>query len=234
MSTIKVPGYEALHEVATAPLRPGEYPTVMCSDLAHHYETGRDAGWWSEPALRTGAAELLRAMRGRTHQHVLDVGTARALDVPTFIGAGHRVTGIDLLPLRPECAVLEREYPGRARFLRTGLLELEPAAPFDAALDNGCFHHQHPESYPQYLGKLNELIRPGGLLTMLVFFAESRPGKLYTNSGGRLYRTFTEDELAALLAVAGFVSTASTVVDATTQHLRYLVMTSTKPEPVHP
>ncbi|MFF7726755.1 class I SAM-dependent methyltransferase [Streptomyces sp. NPDC008001] len=219
------------------------YAALLHSDFREHYARGRDV-WTGEEAMRQAPRALMSALRARTAStragapgpggsggsvHVLDIGTGHGRDARLLLAAGHRVTGIDLVA-SPEWEALAARHPGRARFLATAALDLPGTAQYDAALDNGCFHHQHPGTYGPYLRRIHELLRPGGLLTLSVFHAADGKGGLYANAGNRLYREFTEPQLTALAAAHGFALVAACRVPRAVGDLAYLVSTFRRAE----
>ncbi|MDI3389573.1 class I SAM-dependent methyltransferase [Streptomyces sp. B-S-A8] len=201
------------------------YESVIRSDFQEHYADGRDI-WTEERAMREVPRLLVealsRARGGVGDAHVLDVGTGRGRDAEIVLAAGHRVTGIDLVS-SPEWAVIGRREPGRARFLAVSASELEETGVYNAVLDNGCLHHQHPDGYPRYLRRIRELLCPGGLFTVSVFEAVGATGRLYTNGGQRLYREFTAEELHSLVTAHGFETVATHRVPRDIEGLTYLV-----------
>ena len=78
---------------------------------------------------------------------------------------------------------------------------------FDGVLDSGCFHHQHPSEFAPYLGRVRELLKPGGAFALSVFTpADPNAGAGHTTTidGGRLSRYFVAGELRQLLESCGF------------------------------
>ncbi|MFI1801730.1 SAM-dependent methyltransferase [Streptomyces sp. NPDC020379] len=205
------------------PLDEAAYTAVLNSDFQHHYADGRDI-WTGEEAMRRAPRLLMSALGGQADAHVLDLGTGRGLDAAILLDGGHRVTGIDLVAA-PEWEAITRQRPGRVRFLATAVLDLPGTAAYDAALDNGCFHHQHPDAYGSYLRRIHGLLRPDGLYTLSVFHAAGGIGGLYTNEGNRLYREFTEDELNELIGAHGFTPVETHRVPRAIAGLTYLVGT---------
>jgi SAM-dependent methyltransferase len=188
--------------IAAPPEPEAKYAHTLRRAFAERYASGRDF-WTREPAMRTPVEILCRALAGRPDQHVLDVGTGRGPDAVALLQAGHRVTGIDIVGGTPEWRVIRGRWGERVRLLETGLLDLPAEAAFDAALDNGCLHHQHPDGHPRYARHLVRLVRPGGLVAVSVFRSASDAGALYLLGERRLSREFTEPELVALFQDAG-------------------------------
>ncbi|MGK5544580.1 class I SAM-dependent methyltransferase [Streptomyces sp. URMC 127] len=222
-----------VEQTEATPLDEARYADVLRTDFVEHYAGGRDI-WTGEEAMRQAPRLLMDALRARAgadaaQAHVLDIGTGHGRDAGILLAGGHRVTGIDLVA-SPEWETLTAQHPGRARFLATAALDLPGAAEYDAVLDNGCFHHQHPDAYGPYLRRIRELLRPGGLLTLSVFNATGGKGGLYANAGNRLYREFTEQELTELVGGYGFALVASQQVPRAVGDLTYLVSTFRRTE----
>ncbi|GAB2786825.1 SAM-dependent methyltransferase [Streptomyces daliensis] len=212
--------------VAAPPLADEEYAAVLRADFTDHYAHGRDI-WTGEEAMRETPRILLAALADVRDAHILDIGTGHGRDAAILLAGGHRVTGIDLVA-SDEWAGLRARWPGRARFGAAELTEpgeLTGARQYDAVLDNGCLHHQHPDRYPAYLRRVHELLHPGGLLTVSVFHSAAERGDLFVNGGRRLYREFTEAELAGLLTAHGFSVVELRTVPRGRDALHYLVGT---------
>ncbi|MFF8960147.1 SAM-dependent methyltransferase [Streptomyces sp. NPDC014894] len=207
----------------TPPLDVAAYEAALLFDFQDHYARGRDV-WTDERAMRETPLCLLGALGATPDAHVLDIGTGRGLDAEILLDRGHRVTGIDLVA-SPEWGAITARRPGRARFLTASATELTGVAEYDAVLDNGCLHHQHPDSYPGYLDRIHALLRPGGLFTVSVFRSATDAGRLYVNGGSRLYREFTAGELTGLVTERGFETVDLRPVPRGTAGLEYLVGT---------
>ncbi|MGJ5893760.1 class I SAM-dependent methyltransferase [Streptomyces sp. V2] len=208
---------------ASAPsLDESAYADVLRTDFQDHYARGRDV-WTAERAMREAPRLLLAALGDRTEgPHVLDVGTGHGRDAAILADAGCRVTGIDLVE-SPEWTQLSARTEGRARFDACSLDDLAGTAVYDAVLDNGCLHHQHPDGYSRYLDRVRELLVPGGLFTVSVFESADGPGRLFANDARRLYREFTEEELTGLVLAHGFTPVEVLSVPRGTANLHYLV-----------
>ncbi|MFC5721649.1 SAM-dependent methyltransferase [Streptomyces gamaensis] len=208
------------------PLDEAAYAAVLHSDFHEHYAGGRDI-WTGEEAMRQAPQLLMAALAhaGRAADaHVLDLGTGHGRDAELVLAGGHRVTGCDLVA-SPEWDAITARHPGRARFVAGPVLDLPGSGEYDGVLDNGCFHHQHPDAYAAYLRHVRELLRPEGLFTVSVFHATGERGGLYANNGNRLYREFTEDELSALVGGHGFALVEAHHVPRAVEGLTYLVAT---------
>jgi SAM-dependent methyltransferase len=208
------------------PVVDGDYDDLLRSDFTHHYTESRDV-WTEEPAMREAARALLAALPDSGNAHVLDVGSGRAVDTRFLLRCGYRVTSIDLVAC-PEWEALTAHHGDRVRFLCKGLLDLEPVAEYDAVLDNGCMHHQHPDVYESYLRRVHDVLRPAGLFTLSVFHSADGPGGLYVNAADRLYREFTRAELTELLHRAGFIPVDVRHARRAVADSTYLVMTVRK------
>lgn len=198
------------------------YYDVMRRTFADRYDQGRDP-WTEEPAMGQ-AAGILCAALGEHRARVLDVGAGRGRDTAALLRAGHQVTGIDIVAM-PEWDRIAGEWGQNVRFECAGLLDLPPVPAYDAVLDNGCLHHQHPEAYDAYLRRLHDVLRADGLLTVSVYLARAEAGALYRNNDERLHRDFTEPELRELLSAAGFAVVGVREVPRTLNNLRYLIVT---------
>jgi SAM-dependent methyltransferase len=198
-----------------------DYQDVLRNDFSSHYRTGGDV-WTEEIAMSATPQALLNALEAGHCAHVCDVGAGRGRDTELLLAQGHRVTAIDLVA-SPEWKRLASIWGDRVRFLELGLLDVPGQAAFDAVLDNGCLHHQHPTQYNRYLRRVNELLRTGGLFAVSVFRATRAPGQLYANSGNRLYREFTEQELNELVEREGFLAVDAIRVPRHLPDLCYLV-----------
>ncbi|MGW7574682.1 SAM-dependent methyltransferase [Streptomyces sp. NPDC054765] len=217
-----------IEKVDTPPLKPDVYPSVLAEDFATRYTEGRDS-WTAEPAMQHAVRNLVLALGDHPGRHILDVGTGHGRDAAELLRAGHRVTGIDLVP-SPQWAEVRSAWGDRARFLTTDLLSFPDDVVYDAVLDNGCMHHQHPDLYGAYIGRLWQAVRSGGLLLVSVFGAREAQGATYLSNDRRLCREFTEDELSALFGRHGFTLTTCRSVPRALPGRHYLLATFRRDE----
>lgn len=222
MDTHRIAARYSILPVAAPPLDEAAYETVLSGDFEKHYSTGHDL-WTAEKAMRETPRALLRALGEGSDAHVLDIGTGRGLDARILLEAGQLVTGVDLVASE-EWAQITARWPDRARFEATPFGEFTGDG-FDAVLDNGCLHHQHPDGYSRYLTQIHQTLRLGGLFTVSVFESPAGPGQLFVNDGNRLYREFTPQELTGLVTPIGFSVLDLSRVPRDVTGLHYLVAT---------
>jgi SAM-dependent methyltransferase len=217
---------EARPMTGTTSVGAGDYRDVLGDSFAGRYREHRDS-WTREPAMRQ-VVDLLLA-RLPADSRVLDVGTGRGCDAEALLEAGHRVDAVDLVTVAEWEPIRER-WPGRVGFHTGNAVDLDFEAEFDAVLDNGCLHHQHPDDYLRYLGVLRRALRPGGLLSVSFFVLspQAAEGFLHVEEDGRLAREFTEPEAVALIASAGCTVTAVERIPRARPDRAYLVVTASR------
>jgi SAM-dependent methyltransferase len=139
---------------------------------------------------------------------VLDAGCGPGLVAEAFLEAGHSVHGVDLSAemvrrARERCA----RFGERARFEQGSVLELRPAAPFDAAVSRLVVHHVPDPA--AFVAAQVERIRPGGVLVVTDHSTDPDPRKSrWHNEIERARdssheRSLTPGELLDLFAGAG-------------------------------
>jgi SAM-dependent methyltransferase len=106
---------------------------------------------------------------------VLDAGCGPGLVAEAFLEAGHEVTGVDLSTemvarARARCA----RFGARARFEQRSVFELQPSAPFDAAVSRLVLHHV--EDPLRFLRHQTALVRPGGVVVASDHTTDPEPG----------------------------------------------------------
>ncbi|MFE6589072.1 SAM-dependent methyltransferase [Streptomyces sp. NPDC057781] len=190
-----------------------EYMAHFTSWADRIYAQARDS--WTDTDEQRYAARLMLGTLA-AGSRVLDIGTGRGRDVAVLAGAGHEAVGLDLTPLeewekiRADCA--------RASFEVRGFMDYRPTSAFDAVLDSGCFHHQHPDDLNPYLEKVRDILVPGGSLWLNVFRRRSEDCAFTENpiapwTDGRYIRTYVESTVRALLTGHGFVVVSQTIIE---------------------
>ena len=187
------------------------YDEVLAASFREHYGRGADV-WTGEAAMRVAGRWAVGQAPGR-RSLILDVGIGRGHDAALFLEAGHDVVGLDLVAT-PEVARLLEEFPDRMAMLTGQLKELLPTPRrYDLIWDNGCFHHQLPVAYDEYLLRMRRSLAPGGRYAVSVFTPADplQPGTEWTLPDGRLTRMFNPSELSEVLRRNGFAPIASTL-----------------------
>lgn len=193
------------HTLTKRPPTSESYPDLLFKSFKFSYDEQQDI-WSDEPAMRVVVPALGEHLR--PDSHVLDVGAGRGRDSLALFAAGHRVTAIDLV-VTPEWRTIERDTNGRARFIEGDLSSVVLPDRYDAVLDNGCLHHQHPDAYLAYLRRLWDHAVDGAWLAVSFFTpapaVHATKGRLWTKHDGRLTRDFTAGEACELLESAGWL-----------------------------
>ncbi len=188
-----------------------DYNTVIGRCFEDRYASARDF-WSREQAMDLASELLLKSLTGE--QHILDIGAGNGRDVIKFLQAGHRVTGVDLVA-NTTWPNLQQQWGDRVRWVAAPFPDAPLRGPFQVIHDNGCFHHQHPDCYGRYLGRIKELLTPDGLVYLNVFAPEPSEarGALHQLEDGRLSRVFTPEEISALLHRHGFQVTRTRLIE---------------------
>ena len=145
------------------------YRNVLNTSFVHRYGNGEDEWSW-DIGMAKAARVFLEHLGDRSDQLILDVGVGRGRDASELIQAGHRVTGLDIVE-NSSWPLLRKRWGERLELVPCALQDWQPTLlrQFDAALDNGCFHHQHPDEWQSYLDDMRRHVRPGGLIAINVF-----------------------------------------------------------------
>lgn len=177
------------------------------------YAQVRDS-WTGTHEQRYAAQLMLGTLKFGSR--VLDIGTGRGRDVALLAEAGHEAVGLDLT-LLDDWEKIRATYT-KASFEVCGFMDYTPAASFDAVLDSGCFHHQHPDDLEPYLAKVRTVVVPGGSLWLNVFRRRSDDCEFVENptapwTDGRYIRTYVESTIKALLTAHGFTVVSYTTIE---------------------
>lgn len=212
------------HTLTEQPPESAEYAGLLFNSFKSSYEIQDDI-WSDEPAMRLVVPALLDHLHADSH--VLDVGAGRGRDSQTLLEAGHRVTAIDLV-VTPEWQSIERDAKGRATFIEGDLSSAVLPGRYDAVLDNGCLHHQHPDAYAAYLRRLWDHAVERAWLAVSFFTPAPAlgvlKGRLWVKHDGRLTRDFTTDEACALLESTGWGVERALAIPRTSDAHHYLLV----------
>lgn len=119
--------------------------------------------------------ELTEFIKSHPPGRAIDLGCGTGTNVAALVQSGWQVTGVDFVPRAISLAKHKLNEANLAADLRVGdVTDLRDlAAPFDFALDIGCFHGV--DDKPAYLNELDRLLVPGGHWLMYGFFKHSPP-----------------------------------------------------------
>ena len=135
-----------------------------------HWEEGHTP--WDAGGVSPELVELVESgdlPEGRA----LVPGCGSGYDVLALASEKRHATGLDIAPGAEERFETLREESGVSRawadFVTEDFFEYEPDEPFDLVWDYTFLCAIEPERRSEWTGRMEELIRPGGMLAMLVF-----------------------------------------------------------------
>ncbi len=137
--------------------------------------------------------QLLSFVEGAPAQRVLVPGCGSAWDVRCFAEHGWDVTGIDFSALAiEEARRILGPYAGRVR--EADFFAPIPEAPFDMVYERAFLCALPRRMWPDWAGRMAEVVRPGGLLA----------GFFYLDAGerGPPFPLHSQDELQGLLGAS--------------------------------
>jgi ubiquinone/menaquinone biosynthesis C-methylase UbiE len=124
--------------------------------------------------------ELFAFIASHPPGRAIDLGCGTGTNVITLAQNGWNVTGVDFIPKAIRIAKRKLKNANLHADLRVGdVTNLRGiTAPFDLALDIGCFHGLENKS--KYLDALDRLLAPGGHWLLYGFF---KPASLHPGPG---------------------------------------------------
>ena len=177
---------------------PNEYLDLMTRAFVSHYADHSDV-WTDDPQMRALAIAIAELGTAQRDARVLDIGCGIGRDVEFFARAGAQAVGIDIVS-HASWEAIARDCAG-ARFEAVDFLHFDATELFDVVVDNGCFHHQHPEHRRQYLERVVELLAPQGWFVLSTF--ENDQQSSIVDDRGRIHTYYTESKLHAQLDGVG-------------------------------
>lgn len=205
-----------------------EYRKILKTSFFQSYTSHTDL-WSQDDGLTGVACTLVAALRRMDGAHtILDIGAGNGRHSILFATHGWHYTGIDFHE-HPDWLAMSERFPGQIRFIHSEFLDWEPDVTFSAVLDNGCFHHQHPDDDQRYLGKIYHLLHDDGLLVLGLYPVTE--GDDYTCTvmpSGKLKRSFSAQSIAKLLQEHGFLCLSLQPVYSARRDRYYLAALSRK------
>jgi SAM-dependent methyltransferase len=124
-----------------------------------------------------GPQPELAAVADQISGSILDAGCGTGENALFFAGRGHKVTGIDYLPVAIERANRKAaQRGGAATFLVMDALALQDLPEvFDNVIDSGLFHVFDDGDRRKYVTGLRSVLVPGGKMFLLCF-SDAEPG----------------------------------------------------------
>jgi SAM-dependent methyltransferase len=217
-----------IHRPIDEPPAPDIYKDILRHSFTESYNTVDDV-WTDDPAMRAVVQLLLPRLRDNSH--ILDIGAGRGRDTLALLRAGHRVDAIDLIR-SAEWSFISASWSDRVAFSEGDFLNLSLESKYDAVLDNGCLHHQHPDSYNLYFDRLRRVTHENAQL-LLSFFTpagSAESGGLSVQEDGRLTRDFSVNEAHQLLEAAGWQVAQTERIARLSKAYHYLVVAAVRLE----
>ncbi|MGA2435811.1 MAG: class I SAM-dependent methyltransferase, partial [Bryobacteraceae bacterium] len=159
--------------------------------------------------------EEIASMLGPPPASLLDIGCSTGVFVSAMLARGYQACGIDVSEecIRLGCERLRTQFPEAIGNVRVGDFLSYPfeAGSYDLVFSNDVLEHIPPDEADDFLSKVFQVLKPGGLLWIITVNRWSGPGDattvkhpLGTPSRGLHLKEYTLGELAALLRRNGF------------------------------
>jgi len=178
---------------------PTTYLDVLKCAFDKHYSEQSDV-WTNDPEMRSFPALIQGLLKLDPACSVLDIGCGSGQDVEYFAQLFSSATGLDLYPHHYWQIVSQRH--SNAIFHRADFLSYFCDQKYDLIVDNGCFHHQHPEHQSAYLKKITCLLNKDGYFALSTFKNPNIEERVDAN--GRLHKYFSDADLLNILSSVGF------------------------------
>lgn len=176
-----------------------QYLDTLYKAFAKHYHENTDV-WSNDSEMRSTPAIIQGQLKLPDTIHALDIGCGAGLDTEYFSQIYATATGIDLHKHNNWDFITKANK--NIEFYAMDFLSFKPKRKYHLILDNGCFHHQHPDSYQLYLNRIANLLAQRSYL-ILSTFKNNELSELI-DSNGRLHKYFTDKELRQHFTNAGY------------------------------
>jgi EEF1A lysine methyltransferase 2 len=176
------------------------YQAMLRSAFAKQYSEGSDE-WTNDDEMRCVPSIVQGALKLGANTALLDLGCGAGHDAEYFAGIFASVTAVDIYAHEAWEGVSGRH--ANVKFVCGDVLDKGLSGKFDLIVDNGCFHHQHPERHQEYLALVSSLLADGGTFVLTTFKNDSIEQRIDAN--GRIHRYFRDSELKSELARSGLL-----------------------------
>jgi 2-polyprenyl-3-methyl-5-hydroxy-6-metoxy-1,4-benzoquinol methylase len=149
---------------------------------------------WFNPGLDPDYEKALTQLNIQTGT-ALDIGTGPGTQAIALRERGFEVTATDLSVTAIEKAAAKAKAKGLTiSWQQDDILNSKLEGEFDLVLDRGCFHVLPPEQRQDYVGVVNNLIKPGGYLFLKCFsHLETREGGPYRFTPEEIWEIFSRN-----------------------------------------
>lgn len=180
------------------------YKDVIQEAFTKHYTEGSDV--WSKDDSLVDATKIAWGKATghliRKDLRLLDIGCGNGRHVLS-IPEAQSYTGIDLYA-NDRWDEFAAGAPFPVEFLQGDFVAWASAQKqrFDLILDNGCFHHQHPDEHVDYLRHIAGLLTEDGLFSVVVWGEVFKEGNI--DDYGRYHLYFSPEDIGELLEGLSF------------------------------
>jgi SAM-dependent methyltransferase len=146
-------------------------------DLEHFQSAYQEKAPWDISAPQPAIVSLEEA--GLIRGSVLDVGCGTGENALYLASRGHKVWGLDFVPVAIERATGKAQERRLSVLFQVGdALKLDQLGrTFDTVIDCGLFHTLTDDDRPLYEAGLATIVRPGGSVHILCFSDQEPPGQ---------------------------------------------------------
>lgn len=180
-------------ETASPTWNGSEYSRTLTNAFHTHYSDCSDE-WTLDTAMRSFPLLIQGEMKLTGRERVCDLGCGAGIDCEFYSRISKQVVGVDLYRHGNWDIVMRRRH--NVTFHCCNVFDSIAEAPFALVVDNGCFHHQHPTRYLEYLRHVKSLMQEGACFALSTFKNESKTE--FTDQYGRIHKYFGDLELREL------------------------------------
>jgi EEF1A lysine methyltransferase 2 len=178
-------------------IEPEIYNKKMVDVYFGHYANQSDE--WSSDESLSDCTQTAKGFYFELHlSHpncVLDIGCGNMRHSIQFCESDY--VGIDLVEPKIRFGIGQNS----CKFILGNILQsmdAELSKKFDLVIDNGCFHHQHEELFGDYVEKVDSLMAPGALFSLVVWSALPKQGGV--DKFGRKHHHFSKNQIVEIFS----------------------------------